>query len=96
MAKEILILHVGHLTSIADYFVIMSGATDRQAKSIAKNIVDKLRKEGLKPLSVHGESIGHWVVLDYGSVVVHVFREDERQFYELERLWKDAEKVTVQ
>lgn len=74
----------------------MSGITDRQTKTIAKNIIDKLRDNGIKPLSIHGGAIGHWVVLDYGSVVVHVFREDERRFYELERLWKDAKKITIQ
>lgn len=74
----------------------MSGATDRQTKTIAKNIINELRKISVKPLSTHGEAMGHWVVLDYGSVVVHVFREEERLFYELERLWKDAEKITIQ
>lgn len=91
-----MILDVAPLTSIADYFVLMSGNTDRQAQAIAKNIIDELKDEKVKPLRVHGETIGHWVVIDYGHVVVHVFREEERKFYELERLWKDAEEVEVE
>lgn len=89
-ANDILIVEIYKLSTIADYFVILSGATDKQTKAIAENIVSQLKDEKIKPQKIHGESTGMWIVIDYGSVVVHIFREEERQFYCLERLWKDA------
>jgi ribosome-associated protein len=94
-ANDIVIIEVGKLSTIADFFVVLSGATDRQTRGLSKSIVDELKDKGVKPQKVHGETSGNWVVIDYGSVVVHIFREEERQFYRLERLWKDAPSTEV-
>lgn len=94
-ASDIIVLEIAPLTTIADFFVILSGASDRQTKSLSKSIVDELKDKGIRPQGVHGETSGNWIVVDYGYVVVHIFREEERQFYRLEMLWKDAPVVEV-
>jgi ribosome-associated protein len=88
--RDILILDVGALIQIVDHFVLVSAATDRQVKAIVDAIEDTLRLEGIKPLRREGEQALRWVLLDYGDIVVHVFNAEERAYYELERLWKDA------
>ncbi|HVT44017.1 MAG TPA: ribosome silencing factor [Thermoanaerobaculia bacterium] len=89
------VLSVGKLTSIGDYFVICSGTTERQTQAIAEEIETKLRElDGVKPLLVEGITPGRWVLLDYGDLIVHIFTEDCRRFYGLERLWGDAPNVT--
>jgi ribosome-associated protein len=88
--RDILILDVGALISIVDHFVLVSGATDRQVKAIVDAIEEALRIEGFRPLRREGEHALRWVLLDYGDFVVHVFHAEERAYYELERLWKDA------
>lgn len=88
--RDILILDVGALISIVDHFVLISGATDRQVKAIVDAVEDALSLEGAEPLRREGEHALRWVLLDYGDFVVHVFHAEERAYYELERLWKDA------
>jgi ribosome-associated protein len=88
--RDILILDVGALISIVDHFVLVSGATERQVKAIVDAVEAALAAEGVKPLRREGESALRWVLLDYGDIVVHVFNAEERAYYELERLWKDA------
>lgn len=78
------------MLDIADYFVICSGQTDRQVKIIAENIRKQLGPEGRKPFSIAGETEGQWVLMDYGDVVIHIFTTEQRDYYQLERLWKDA------
>jgi ribosome-associated protein len=96
-ATNLDILAVGELTSIADYFVICSAGNERQAQAIADNVVDQLRDEmGVKPLLVEGMTPGRWVLLDFGDFIVHIFTEDMRRFYGLERLWGDAPNVTAE
>ena len=80
------------MTSIADYFVIASGATQRQVKALSDRVLWGLDEER-KPSHVEGYETGSWVLLDYGDVVVHVFKEQERAFYGLERLWGDAPRM---
>lgn len=92
-ASDVLVLNVGSITLITDYLVICSGANTVQVQAIADNIRDRLAKAGVRPTGVEGYENGLWVLLDYGDVVVHVFREDERSYYGLERLWGDAEIV---
>jgi ribosome-associated protein len=87
---DILVLEVGELISITDYFVIVSGATDRQVKTIAEEIESALREREEKPLRREGKQGGRWILLDYIDIVVHVFHQEERDYYELERLWADA------
>jgi ribosome-associated protein len=94
-ASGLEVLEVTELTSLADYFIICSGASERQAVAIADGIEEKLRVDsGTKPRLVEGLSPGRWVVMDYGDFIVHVFTEECRTFYGLERLWGDAPDVT--
>lgn len=78
---------------MADYFVICSGRSDRQVQALAGAIVDQLREEGVRPLGVEGVASSRWVLVDYGSVIVHVFAAEERDYYGLERLWSNAAQV---
>jgi ribosome-associated protein len=96
-AFELEVLAVGKLTSIADYFILASASSERQASAIADNILDRLRDElKVKPLLVEGTTPGRWVLLDFGDFIVHIFTEDCRRFYGLERLWGDAPNVTAE
>jgi ribosome-associated protein len=88
--RDILVLDVGALISILDHFVLISASTDRQVKAIVDAVETSLREHGVKPLRREGEQALRWVLLDYGDIVVHIFHEEERAYYELERLWKDA------
>ncbi len=92
-AKEVLILDISELTLVCDYFVICSGLSSPQVKAITENVETKLEEQGLKKLRVEGLREGYWVLLDYGTVVIHIFQENERRFYNLEHLWGDARVV---
>ncbi len=93
-AEEPLILDIAKLTSIANYFVIMHGNSDRQIRAIADHIVDSLEKKKVRCLHVEGMDSGNWVLLDYGSVIVHIFYRETREFYGIERLWGEAPLVS--
>jgi ribosome-associated protein len=88
--RDIRVLQVRDLIAITDYFVIVSGATDRQVKAIGEEIESELAKSGVKPIRREGERDLRWLLLDYADIIVHVFHEEDRAYYELERLWKDA------
>ncbi|NQT68908.1 MAG: ribosome silencing factor [Desulfobacteraceae bacterium] len=90
---DLVILDVRDLTSIADAFIICSGHSNRQVAAIAESIQVELKKHGIRPLSVEGKKEGHWVLLDYGHVIMHVFYEPVRSFYDLEGLWIDAKRI---
>ena len=92
-ASDIVLLRTAEITTMADYFVIASGRSERQVQALSTAIVDELRDEGIKPLGVEGISSARWVLLDYGSVIVHLFAPDEREYYGLERLWSSATQV---
>jgi ribosome-associated protein len=94
-ALNLVVLDVAELTSIADAFIICSGRSNRQVNAIADAIVAGLKKHKIKPLSVEGTEEGHWVLLDYGHVVIHVFYEPVREFFDLEGLWVDARRITT-
>ncbi len=89
-ADDIVILEVGPLINITDYFVICSGNTERQVKTITEEVFKKLAAKGWKPYRTEGERDLRWVLLDYLDVVVHVFHTEEREYYRIERLWADA------
>ena len=94
-AENLDILHVENLTSIADYFVLCSAANERQSQAIADAVQERLlEEERAKPQVVEGANPGRWILLDYGDFIVHVFTEETRRFYGLERLWRDAPEVT--
>ena len=94
-AFDLVVLDLRKLTSIADYFIICSGQSSRQVTAIAEFIHFTLKKQGIKPLCIEGLQEGHWVVLDYGHVIIHVFYESVREFYDLEGLWSDADRVKI-
>lgn len=88
-----MVLDVRDLITITDYFVIASGNSERQVKSIAEEVLKSLRDAGIRPVRREGEVGSKWVLLDYVDFVVHVFEGEERDFYRLERLWVDAPQV---
>jgi ribosome-associated protein len=92
-ALNMIVLDVADLTSIADVFIICSGRSHRQVNAIADSIIDKLKQHKIRPLSVEGTGEGHWVLLDYGHVIIHVFFEPVREFFDLEGLWVDAKRI---
>ncbi len=94
-ASDVALLEVAELTSLADYFLICSGRSDTQVQAIANSIEGALKKRGVRPLSIEGFSRGQWVILDYGDVIVHVFYEPVREFYDLERFWSRAPRVPL-
>ena len=94
-ATDALILQVAPLTSVADYLVIGSADSDRQAGAIADHIDGILSRSGSKPLRIEGMRSAQWVVMDFGDVIVHIFRQDVREHYALERLWADAKRIAI-
>lgn len=92
-AADVVLLRTSELTTMADYFVICSGRSERQVQALARGIVDELRRDGVRPLGAEGMGAARWILLDYGSVIVHVFAPEERDYYGLERLWSAATEV---
>ncbi len=94
-AKNLVLLKVEELSAFTDYFVICSGSSDRQVQAIASSIREKMKEAGILPLGVEGEAHGQWILMDYEDVVVHIFYEPLREFYDIERLWSDAPRMEV-
>ena len=95
-AEDVVVLDVAETLVITGYFVVATGASDRQVKAIAEEVERVLREHAsLKPIGREGEREAKWVLLDFADVVVHVFQPDEREFYRLERLWSDAPRIEV-
>lgn len=95
-AVDVRVLRVLELVQYTDWFVVLSGRSDRQVAAIRDAIKEGLREEGRGPLSVEGSDQNQWVVMDYGEVVVHLFYEPVRAFYELEKLWAEAPEVDLE
>ncbi len=95
-AEEVLVLDVRGLTSYADYFVLMTADSDRQAGAIADALDEKLKEQGATKVGVEGYESGRWILVDYGDVVAHVFNREARGFYDLEGLWADAPRFPVE
>lgn len=93
-ATDIKILELKDLTIITDYFVICSGESTTQVKALSEHVEQKMEEEGIRPLGIEGYSYAHWVLLDYGDVIVHIFLDEQRYYYDLERLWLDAPRVS--
>ena len=94
-AKDITILNVKAISAFADYFIICSGTSDRQVRAVASAIQENLKRAGILPLGVEGEAAGRWILLDFDDVILHVFLESVRTFYDLERLWSEAPRMAV-
>lgn len=95
-AEEVMILDVRGLTSYADYFVLATGTSDRQVMAIADSLQEEMKKAGHVCLGVEGYERGHWVLIDYGDVVVHVFYEETRDLYDIEGLWAEAPRIFLE
>jgi ribosome-associated protein len=88
--EDVKILDLRGLTSVTDFFVIITADSERKAKAITDHIVDELKGDDERPMHIEGLDSLHWVLIDYVDVVVHIFQQDERRFYDLESLWSDA------
>ncbi len=94
--QETTILDVHSISDIADYFVVVSGRSDRQVQGITNRVIEELCRSGVKPMSVEGYEDGQWVLVDCGDVVVHIFYEPLRAMYDIESLWMRAERIPTQ
>ena len=94
-AADLIVLELTGLTIVADYFVICSGESTTQVRAISEHIEEELAKSGIKPLGIEGRTYSHWVLIDYGDVIVHVFEKETRAYYDLEKLWMDAKIIDV-
>lgn len=90
-ATDILILDVSGSSILADYFIICSGTSNTQVRRLGEELDEELIKNGYERLRVEGLREGRWVVADYGDILVHIFHKDEREFYDIERLWKSGD-----
>ncbi|MBD8870044.1 ribosome silencing factor [Nocardioides donggukensis] len=95
LAQQIIAFDVSDQLAITDAFVLASATNERQVKAIVDEVEDRLREVGAKPIRREGHRDGRWVLIDYGEVVVHVQHEEEREFYALERLWRDCPAITL-
>ncbi len=95
-AFDIKVIEIKGISTIADYFVIVSGNSKPQVSSIGEEIEHQMSENGEQPLGKDGYKNGDWVLLDYGNIIVHIFQKDVREFYDLERLWKDAKNIDVE
>lgn len=95
-AQDPVILEMKGIVSFTDYFFLCSGKSDRQVQAIAQSIEETLRREGFQPIGQEGVREGKWILLDYDDVVVHIFLEPIRKFYDLEGLWIEAPRIDIQ
>lgn len=92
-AEDLIVLDLRKLTSFTDFFVIATGRSDRQVQAVCSRIEEVLSKKKMRPIGIEGYQKGHWILMDYGSVVAHIFYEEARVFYAIEKLWNDAPKI---
>ncbi len=95
-AIDPILLEVGKLSSVTDYFVIASGNSSRQVQAISGHVQQKMRDAGFRAYGIEGGREGHWVLLDYGDVVIHLFYQPVREFYDLEGLWYEAPRLSIE
>lgn len=94
-AEDIVVLNMEGISLLADYFVICSGNSDRQVQAIAREIIEKSNEAGNEVKSVEGFDSARWILVDLGDVVAHIFHKDERSYYNLERLWREAPEMEI-
>ena len=94
-ALQPVLFDLGGLTAITDYFLVTSGNSSRQVQAISRHLARRMREEGFRAQGIEGEQEGHWVLMDYGDVVIHIFYEPVREFYDLEGLWVEAPRIDI-
>jgi len=95
-AADIIVLDLRQIASFAEYFIIATGSNQRQVQAIADEIEEQLKKQvSTRPVRIEGYNTAEWVLMDYGDFIVHIFNKEAREFYDLERLWRDAGKVSL-
>jgi len=94
-AVDPVLFNVSELTSITDYFLIVGGNSSRQVQAITRDLRKKMRENGFRPYGIEGEQEGRWVLMDYGDIVIHIFYQPYREFYDLEGLWIEAPRVNL-
>lgn len=95
LGEDIVILNVNGVSTITDYFIIVSAKSERQVNALQDAVDDEMTKLNVEARAIEGRITSRWILMDYGDVVVHIFKDEEREFYNLERLWKDAVFVDV-
>jgi len=92
--EDVIVLFLSEISSFTDFFIIMHGNSSRQNFAIYENIAMELKKKNVMPLSIEGKKNAEWILMDYGSFIIHIFSEKAREYYSLEKLWGDAPKIT--
>lgn len=95
-AEDISLIDISNVSILADYFLIACGSNKRQVQTLINNLEDCLKKEGIVSKNIEGYQSGSWVLMDYGDLVIHIFDRKSRDFYDLERLWKDGKKINIE
>jgi ribosome-associated protein len=93
--EDIRIIDISEVSVIADYFIIASGSNINQVQALADNVQEKLYKAGAKERQIEGYNTGSWILLDFNDVIIHVFSQEDRLFYDLERIWRDGKTISV-
>jgi len=94
--RDVVALDLRELTTITEYFVICSGSSSIHTRAIAEHVEESCKREGIRPLGIEGFDVGKWILIDYCDIVVHIFMDETRWFYDLERLWGDAGRVDLE
>lgn len=92
---EITVLDIAKVSVIADYFIIASGNNRNQVQALADSVQESLGKNQVYPKQIEGYQSANWILMDYGDVIIHVFNEEDRLFYDLERIWRDGQKIEI-
>lgn len=92
---DITVIDISKISVIADYFIIAGGSNENQVKALADNVTDEFAKVQMSPKHVEGYNNANWILMDFNDIIVHVFNEDDRLFYDLERIWRDGQVVDV-
>ena len=95
-ARDIRIINISEISVLADYFLIASGSNKNQVQAMVDNVQEELHKAGFVPKQVEGYNSANWILLDYGDIIIHVFDEENRLFYDLERIWRDGSVIAVE
>lgn len=92
---NIKVIDISEISIIADYFIIAGGNNENQVKAMADNVEEELHKAVINPNNIEGYTAANWILMDFGDIIVHVFNEDDRLFYDLERIWRDGKTVSI-